>query len=38
MKGDLGLGSMLMLFVIVAVFAMGWFVGARIGKQIAGAA
>lgn len=36
MRGDFGIASLLMLFVVVAVFAMGWYVGSKIGKRVAG--
>jgi len=37
MRSDFGIASLLMLFVVVAVFAMGWYVGSKIGKKVAAA-
>lgn len=37
MKDDFGLGALLMIFVVVAVFAMGWYVGSKLAKRVVGA-
>ena len=37
MKNDFGIGALIMIFVVVAVFAMGWYVGGKVAKRVVGA-
>lgn len=36
MKDDFGIGALFMLGIAVVVIAMGWYVGAKLGKRVAG--